>query len=74
MAAQDPTVTVAGEKITTEHYGLGLPAGHDDWVRYVNAVLQDVKSSGRWTEIYDFWLKGPLTPTTTPPPVVEYAG
>ena len=74
MAAQDPTVTVAGQPITTEHYGLGLPAGHDDWVRYVNAVLAEVKSSGRWAQIYDQWLLGPLTPTTPAPPQVEYAG
>ena len=74
MAAQDPNVTLAGPQITTEHYGLGLPAGHDDWVRYVNAVLADVKSSGRWAQIYDQWLLGPLSPTTPAPPQVEYAG
>jgi polar amino acid transport system substrate-binding protein len=73
MAAQDPTVTVAGAKITTEHYGLGLPPGQDDWVRYVNAVLEGVRSSGRWGQIYDQWLLGPLTPTTPAPPPAAYS-
>lgn len=56
MAVQDPSVEVRGEVFSAEPYGLGLPPGHPEWVRYVNAVLEEVRSSGRWEELYDQWL------------------
>jgi polar amino acid transport system substrate-binding protein len=58
--AQDPNVEIVGGRLTTEPYGLGLPPGQDEWVRYVNAVLEDLRSSGRWDEIYARWLSGAL--------------
>ncbi|HET6949123.1 MAG TPA: glutamate ABC transporter substrate-binding protein [Acidimicrobiales bacterium] len=73
MAAQDPNVKIVGEGFSDEHYGLGLPPGHDEWVRYVNAVLEDVRSSGRWTATYDEWLTdtlGAAESDRTPPPAV----
>jgi len=76
MVVQDPNVTIVGDRLTDEHYGLGLPPGHDDWVRYVNGVLENVRSSGRWAEIYNQWLLGPMSsinPTTPTPPPAVYA-
>jgi polar amino acid transport system substrate-binding protein len=67
MAAQDPNVHITGAPFSKEPYGLGLPPGHDDWVRYVNAVLADVRSSGRWSQIYDRWLSDVLGPDPGPP-------
>jgi polar amino acid transport system substrate-binding protein len=76
MVVQDPNVEIRGGRMTEEHYGLGLPPGHDDWVRYVNGVLENVRSSGRWGEIYNQWLLGPMetiNPTTPAPPPAVYA-
>jgi polar amino acid transport system substrate-binding protein len=55
MVEQDPTLEVVGDDLSVEPYGLGLPPDHPEWVRYVNAVLEDVRASGRWDELYDTW-------------------
>jgi polar amino acid transport system substrate-binding protein len=67
MVAQDPNIKIVGEGFSAEPYGLGLPPDHPEWVRYVNAVLEDVRSSGRWDEFYDRWLSGPLGVDAQPP-------
>ena len=66
---QDPNVEIVGEFLTDEPYGLGLPPNQDEWVRYVNAVLEDVRSSGRWDAIYGLWLRESLGMQTAPPAV-----
>ncbi|MGH9211560.1 MAG: glutamate ABC transporter substrate-binding protein [Acidimicrobiales bacterium] len=75
MAAQDPNLVVVpemqAEPLSDEPYGLGLPPGRPEWVRYVNAVLDDVRSSGRWNQIYDEWLAPVLGPGTGPPSPVH---
>jgi len=76
MVVQDPNVTIVGDRETDERYGLGLPPGHDDWVRYVNGVLENVRSSGRWGQIYNDHLLVPMesiNPTTPAPPPAVYA-
>jgi polar amino acid transport system substrate-binding protein len=67
MAAQDPNLRLVGEPFSTEPYGIGLPLEQDEWVRYVNAVLEDVRSSGRWVELYDRWLADVLGDDSGPP-------
>jgi polar amino acid transport system substrate-binding protein len=72
MAAQDATLTIVptnGSALSDEPYGLGLPPGRDEWVRYVNAVLEDVRASGRWDQHYQEWLGDELGPMTPPEPV-----
>jgi polar amino acid transport system substrate-binding protein len=73
MAAQDPSLRVvtAGDPFSDEPYGLGLPPGHPEWVRYVNAVLDDLRSSGRWQALYDRWLEPLLGAAAPPEPVYE---
>ncbi len=56
MKAQDPNLEIVGDGFSAEPYGVGLPPDHPEFVRYVNAVLEQVRSSGRWTELYDEWL------------------
>jgi polar amino acid transport system substrate-binding protein len=67
MVAQDPNLKVVGPRISTESYGVGLPKDHPEWTRYVNAVLDDMRTSGRWQELYDHYLAAPLGQTTGPP-------
>lgn len=56
LAVQDPWLQVVGPGLGTEYYGVGIPRGQDDMVRFVNAVLADITASGRWQEIYNAWL------------------
>lgn len=65
--AQDPNLEIVGPPTSFEPTGLGLPPGHDDWARYVNAVMEDVRSSGRWDELYNHWLAELLGPSPGPP-------
>lgn len=70
FAAQDPNTEVVGEAFTREPYGLGMNSADVDFVRFVNAVLEDVRSSGRWAEIYQRWLidTGALVAAAPPDP------
>ncbi len=68
LAAQDPYAVVpAIPPLTAEPYGLGVNAEHQDFVAYLNRVLDDLKSDGRWTSFYDRWLAASLGPAPAPP-------
>ncbi|MBD5787212.1 glutamate ABC transporter substrate-binding protein [Cellulosimicrobium terreum] len=69
FAAQDPYAKVVGEAISDEPYGIGVPAGNVDMVRFVNGVLEEMKSDGTWTDLYERWL-GELGPAPEPPAAV----
>lgn len=71
LAAQDPYAVVPDQKaFTAEPYGLGIPAKNVDFVRFVNARLAQLRSSGEWTAIYNRWLRDPLGPAPDPPKAV----
>jgi polar amino acid transport system substrate-binding protein len=67
FAAQDPNLRFLGGSLYEEPTAIGLPLGRPDWVRYVNGVLDQVRTSGRWAELYDQWLADLLGPTAGPP-------
>lgn len=67
MAAQDPTVKIVGDRFTEENYGIGIPKEHEDMVRYVNAVLENVRA-GAWQDSYAKWLGAKLGSGTPPAP------
>jgi polar amino acid transport system substrate-binding protein len=69
MAAQDPTLKIVGDRFTQENYGIGIPKENDDMVRFVNYVLDSVRS-GAWMASYDRWLAPRLGPAS--PPVPQY--
>ena len=69
FAAQDPYAKVVGEAISDEPYGVGVPAQDVDMVRFVNGVLERMKSDGTWAESYDRWL-GVLGDAPEPPAAV----
>lgn len=66
MAAQDPYLAIVGESLSEEPYGVGIPPGHDDVVRLVNAALERIREDGTWNRIYDRWLTV-LGPSPGPP-------
>ena len=67
MVAQDRNLEIVGDGFSQEPYGVGLPPDRPEFVRYVNAVLEQVRSSGRWTELYDEWLFELLGQDAEPP-------
>jgi polar amino acid transport system substrate-binding protein len=66
MAAQDPTTQIVGEPLTDENYGIGIPKENEDMVRFVNAVLENVRG-GVWKQSYNKWLASRLGDANPPP-------
>jgi polar amino acid transport system substrate-binding protein len=56
FAAQDPYAVVVGDQFTSEPYGIGVNKDQVDLVRFVNAVLEEVRASGRWRQLYATWV------------------
>ncbi|MGW5240662.1 glutamate ABC transporter substrate-binding protein [Monashia sp. NPDC004114] len=68
LAAQDPnTVVTKAKAITAEPYGIGVNKADVYFAQYLNRVLADMESDGRWKQIYNTWLAGPLGAGATPP-------
>jgi polar amino acid transport system substrate-binding protein len=70
LAAQDPWTKLVGPRLTDEPYGLAISKQHPDFVRFVNAVLQQLRTDGQWAASYAHWVG---TPVPSPPPA-QYAG
>jgi polar amino acid transport system substrate-binding protein len=70
LAAQDPWTKLIGRPLTDEPYGLAISKQHPDFVRFVNAVLQQLRTDGQWAASYAHWLG---TPVPKPPPA-QYGG
>ncbi|HSR22161.1 MAG TPA: transporter substrate-binding domain-containing protein, partial [Candidatus Eisenbacteria bacterium] len=67
---QDPYARIVGGKLADEPYGLAVAPGNPDFVRFLDAVLEQVRAGGRWTALYERWL-GRFGPAPAPPPA-EY--
>ena len=68
LAAQDPYAVVPDQRAFTEEpYGLGFNEKDVDFVRFVNARLEEMRTNGEWTRIYNQWLRGSLGPAPEPP-------
>ena len=52
---------------TEEPYGLGFNKADVDFVRFVNARLEQMRASGEWTQIYNRWLRDALGSAPAPP-------
>lgn len=70
LAEQDPWVQVVGPSLGEESYGVGIPKGKDDMVRFVNGVLEQLRVSGQWQQIYNHWLS--ILGYGSGPPVPQY--
>ncbi|HET9898789.1 MAG TPA: glutamate ABC transporter substrate-binding protein [Streptosporangiaceae bacterium] len=68
LAAQDPFTRIVGPKFTKEPYGLAISKQNPDFVRFVNAVLQRVRTDGQWTASYQHWVGSPAAA----PPAARY--
>jgi polar amino acid transport system substrate-binding protein len=65
LKAQDPWTKIVGPVFTSEPYGLAISKMHPEFVRFVNAVLQQMRTDGQWAADYRHWVG---TPVPAPPP------
>ncbi len=72
LAAQDPNTEVVGKPFTDEPYGLGMAKDKVDFVKFVNSVIEEMRTDGRWSDIYSKWLVGVLSDTVIDPPPAVY--
>jgi polar amino acid transport system substrate-binding protein len=70
LAAQDPWTKLIGPRLTDEPYGLAISKQHPDFVRFVNAVLQQLRTDGQWAASYAHWVGTPVPS----PPAAQYGG
>ncbi|MGB3443363.1 MAG: glutamate ABC transporter substrate-binding protein [Actinophytocola sp.] len=68
LKAQDPFTQVAGVPFSEEPYGMAMSKNAPDFTRFVNSVLEQLRTSGRWTQIYNTWLLALLEKPASPPP------
>jgi polar amino acid transport system substrate-binding protein len=57
---------MVGPSLGIEPYGVGIKMGNDDLVRFVNGVLDEIRTDGTWNQLYDRWLTS-LGPSPGPP-------
>jgi polar amino acid transport system substrate-binding protein len=69
FANQDPYAVITTPRLTDEPYGLGIPAENVDFVQFVNARLEQMRTDGTWAAIYRKWL-----PDKPPPPPAAVYG
>jgi len=68
LKAQDPWTKIIGRPFTSEPYGLAISQQHPGFVRFVNAVLQQMRTDGQWAADYRHWVGTPVPP----PPRARY--
>ena len=68
LEAQDPFTKIVGPSLADEPYGLAISKLHPDFVRFVNAVLAQMRADGQWAAIYRHWVSG----TVPAPPRAQY--
>ena len=56
LKAQDPWTKIIGRPFTSEPYGLAISQQHPGFVRFVNAVLQQMRTDGQWADDYRDWV------------------
>jgi len=68
--AQDPYTKLVGPNLADAPYGMAISKAHQDFVRFVNGVLAQMRANGQWQALYKRWLG---TPVPAPPPA-QYNG
>jgi polar amino acid transport system substrate-binding protein len=70
LAHQDPDTTMISRPFTCEPHGLAMSnaPGARDFVRFVNGVLEQMRTDGEWQRLYNYWIAPHLGPQALPPP------
>ena len=69
--AQDPYTKIVGSKLAPEPYGMWIDPRHPEFVRFVNAVLERMRTDGTWEALARRWLGAGAPPS---PPTPHYGG
>ncbi|WP_280669887.1 MULTISPECIES: glutamate ABC transporter substrate-binding protein [unclassified Kitasatospora] len=56
LQAQDPQTEVVGPAFTFEPHGLAIAKQNSDFVRFTNAVLEQLRTGGGWQQLYTHWM------------------
>jgi ABC-type amino acid transport substrate-binding protein len=56
-----------GEPASFDYYGIGIAKGHPEFVEFVNQWLREIKSSGKWADLYRRNLPGDVPEPPMPP-------
>jgi polar amino acid transport system substrate-binding protein len=76
MRLQDPTVVILSDlldpALTVSHYGIAISREHEDFVRFVNAVLDDLIERTAWQQSADTWIEGVVGIPHPTPPAADY--
>jgi ABC-type amino acid transport substrate-binding protein len=67
MIIQDDSLRLVGDELTVEPYGAGFTRGDEQFAQFLNGVLEEYKSDGRWARAYEEWL-GQYTGEDREPP------
>ena len=69
MIIQDDTLQMVGDELTTEPYGAGIADGDTEFKEFVDGVISDYLSDGRWAAAYENWI-GQYTGESSEPPTM----
>jgi ABC-type amino acid transport substrate-binding protein len=69
MIIQDDTLKLVGDGYTTEPYGAGIADGDTEFKEFVDGVVSDYISDGRWAAAYEKWI-GQYTGEPQDPPTM----
>jgi polar amino acid transport system substrate-binding protein len=67
LQVQDPQTKLVGPRFTFEPHGIAISQQSPDLVRFVNAVLEQMRTDGEWTALYKEWIGTRLGPVPAPP-------
>lgn len=69
MIIQDDSLKLVGDPLTTEPYGVGIKEGDRELQQFVDEVIAEYKSDGRWADAYQKWV-GQYTDVQQDPPAL----
>jgi polar amino acid transport system substrate-binding protein len=72
LQAQDRQTKVVGPRFTFEPQGLGMSKHAKDLVRFVNAVLERIRTDGEWKQLYARYIGPRIQPRIPGPPAPLY--
>jgi ABC-type amino acid transport substrate-binding protein len=69
MIISDDSLKLVGDGYTTEPYGVGIAEGDTEFKEFVDGVVSDYISDGRWAAAYENWI-GQYTGEPQDPPTM----
>ena len=72
---QDANTVMSGKMLSCEPHGLAMSNAPQarDFVRFVNGVLEQMRTAGEWQRLYNQWVAPHLGPQAPPPPQYNVA-